>query len=47
LKEVRFDWFSGEATQESIFLWRGFFIGSKRREGTSFQWKEQQRERAH
>jgi hypothetical protein len=47
LEEVSFDRFNGEAAQESIFLWRGFFIGSKRKEGASFQWREQQRERAH
>jgi hypothetical protein len=47
LEEVSSDKFSGEAAQESIFLWRGFFIGSKRKEGASFQWREQQRERAH
>jgi hypothetical protein len=47
LEEVNFDWFSGEAAQKRIFLWRGFFIGSKRKEGVSFQWREQQRERVH
>jgi hypothetical protein len=47
LEEASSDWFSGEATQESTFLWRDFFIGSKRKESASFQWREQQRERAH
>jgi hypothetical protein len=30
LEEVSSDSFSGEAAQESTFLWRDFFIGSKR-----------------
>ena len=30
LEEVSFDSFSGEAAQESTFLWRYFFIGSER-----------------
>jgi hypothetical protein len=47
LEEVSSERFSGEAAQESIFLWRDFFIGSKRKEGASFQWREQQRERVH
>jgi hypothetical protein len=47
LEEVSSDWFSGEAAQRHIFLWRGFFIGSNRKEGASFQWREQERERAH
>ena len=41
------DWFSGEVAQRHIFLWRDFFIGSKRKESASFQWREKQRERAH
>jgi hypothetical protein len=47
LEEVSPDRFSGEATHESIFLWWDFFIGSKRKGSASFQWREQQRERAH
>jgi hypothetical protein len=47
LEEVSSDSFSGEAAQESTFLWRDFFIGSKRKESASLQWREQQRERAH
>jgi hypothetical protein len=47
LEEASSDRFSGEAAQESTFLWRDFFIGSKRKESASFQWREQQRERAH
>jgi hypothetical protein len=47
LEEANFDKFSGEAAQESTFLWRDFFIGSKKKESATFQWREQQRERAH
>jgi hypothetical protein len=47
LEEANFDRFIGEAAQESTFLWRDFFIGSKRKESVSFQCREQQRERPH
>jgi hypothetical protein len=47
LEEASSNRFSGEVAQESTFLWRDFFIGSKRKESASFQWIEQQRERAH
>jgi hypothetical protein len=36
-----------EETDKSRFMWKGFVIGSKRKEGASLQWIEQQGKRAH
>jgi hypothetical protein len=36
-----------EETHKGRFVWKGFFIGSKRKEGASLQWIKQQRKRAH